>query len=101
MLGYFPEGVMYGPQSQDPDKFSLALILQFGGTSGSGFLSQPEVDAAEGGLQKVGEFKKGGFRLPAGPLLPAGLGRTAESALSSFGRRPPLALPRVLLVAAA
>jgi len=47
MLGYFPEGVMYGPQSQDPDKFSLALILQFGGTSGSGFLSQPEVDAAE------------------------------------------------------
>jgi hypothetical protein len=35
---------MYGPQSQDPDKFSLALILQFGGTSGSG-LSQPEVDA--------------------------------------------------------
>ncbi len=66
MLGYFPEGVMYGPQSQDPDKFSLALILQFGGTSGSGFLSQPEVDAAEGELKKFGEFKKGVFRRTSG-----------------------------------
>jgi hypothetical protein len=66
MLGYFPEGVMYGPQSQDPDKFSLALILQFGGTSGSGFLSQPEVDAAEAELKKVGEFEKGVFRRTSG-----------------------------------
>jgi len=66
MLGYFPEGVMYGPQSQDPDKFSLALILQFGGTSGSGFLSQPEVDAAEAELKKFGEFKKGVFRRTSG-----------------------------------
>jgi hypothetical protein len=66
MLGYFPEGVMYGPQSQDPDKFSLALILQFGGTSGNGFLTQAEVDAAEAELKKVGEFKKGVFRRASG-----------------------------------
>jgi hypothetical protein len=58
--------VMYGPQSQDPDKFSLALILQFGGTSGSGFLSQPEVDTAEAALKKFGEFKKGVFRRTSG-----------------------------------
>jgi len=66
MLGYFPEGVMYGPQSQDPDKFSLALILQFGGTSGSGFLSQAEVDAAEAELKKLGIFEKGVFRRTSG-----------------------------------
>lgn len=66
MLGYFPEGVMYGPQSQDPDKFSLALILQFGGTSGSGFLTQAQVDAAEAELRKVGTFEKGVFRRTSG-----------------------------------
>lgn len=65
-LGYFPEGVMYGPQSQDPDKFSLTLILQFGGTSGSGFLTQEQVDAAEAELRKIGTFEKGVFRRTSG-----------------------------------
>ncbi len=67
MIGYFPEGVMYGPQSQEPGKFSLALILQFGATSGSGFQTQSEVEAAEAELKKFGEFEKGVFRRTAGP----------------------------------
>jgi hypothetical protein len=62
MVGYFPEAVYYGPQSQDPDIACKTIVLQFGGASGSGYLSQAEVQAGMRELRDEGEFKDGVFR---------------------------------------
>jgi len=62
IVGYFPEGVYYGPQSQNPDMVATAAVLQFGGASGSGYLSQKETRAAMEELRSLGEFKNGVFR---------------------------------------
>ena len=62
MVGYFPEGVYYGPQSQDPSINCKTIVLQFGGASGSGYLSQAEVKAGMEELKSEGEFKDGVFR---------------------------------------
>jgi hypothetical protein len=61
-VGYFPEGVPYGPQSQDPDEEPLTVVLQFGGASGSGYLSPEEVEAAHEALLEVGVFERGVFK---------------------------------------
>jgi hypothetical protein len=62
MVGYFPEAVYYGPQSQDPSIDCRTIVLQFGGASGSGYLSQAEVKAGMEELKAEGEFKDGVFR---------------------------------------
>jgi hypothetical protein len=62
MVGYFPEAVYYGPQSQDPSVSCKTIVMQFGGASGSGYLSQAEVDAGRKALAEFGEFKDGVFR---------------------------------------
>src|SRR5262245_49428130 len=62
MVGYFPEAVYYGPQSQDPSISCKTIVLQFGGASGSGYLSQAEVKAGMEELKTEGEFKDGVFR---------------------------------------
>ena len=59
VVGYFPEGVYYGPQSQDANGVASAAVLQFGGASGSGYLSNAEVRAGMEELKKHGEFKDG------------------------------------------
>ena len=60
MLGYFPEGAAYGPQSSEGR--SVTAVLQFGSASGSGYLSRQEADAATEALKKLGTFKDGIFR---------------------------------------
>jgi hypothetical protein len=45
-LGYFPEGAAYGPQTSEGR--SVTAVLQFGGASGSGYLSPAEVSATTG-----------------------------------------------------
>ncbi|HUK60605.1 MAG TPA: hypothetical protein VLV50_15350 [Stellaceae bacterium] len=62
MVGYFPEGMAYGPQSQDPESQPMTIVLQMGGASGSGYLSRAEVKAGMDALQSEGEFKDGVFR---------------------------------------
>ena len=62
VVGYFPEGVFYGPQTQDPAEEPSAMVLQFGGASGSGYLSRNEVKAGMDTLASQGEFKNGVFR---------------------------------------
>jgi hypothetical protein len=62
MVGYFPEGMFYGPQSQDPESTPITIVLQMGGASGSGYLSRAEVKAGMDALQSEGEFKDGVFR---------------------------------------
>ena len=62
MIGYFPEAVYYGPQSQDPNINCRTIVLQFGGAIGSGYLSQAEVKRGMQALESEGEFKDGVFR---------------------------------------
>jgi hypothetical protein len=59
MLGYFPEGVYYGPQTNPANTF--VVVLQFGGASGSGYLLPAEVKAGTEELKKLGEFRDGTF----------------------------------------
>jgi len=60
MLGYFPEGAAYGPQSSEGH--SVTAVLQFGSASGSGYLSREEVEEGTHALKKIGTFKDGIFR---------------------------------------
>jgi hypothetical protein len=59
MLGYYPEGVHYGPQVNKTEIY--CAVLQFGGASGSGYLLPREVKAGMEELKKFGEFKDGVF----------------------------------------
>ena len=34
MVGYFPEGAFYGPQTQAPGSAPITIVLQMGGASG-------------------------------------------------------------------
>jgi hypothetical protein len=59
MLGYYPEGVPYGPQV---NKTAIkCAVLQFGGASGQGYLLPREVKAGMEELKAFGEFKDGIF----------------------------------------
>ncbi len=60
IIGYFPEGAHYGPQTQDDD--AIAFVLQFGGASGSGYLCRQEVVTGMTALEASGTFKDGIFR---------------------------------------
>lgn len=56
-LVYFPEGAYYGPQDNPVD--SLILLLQYGGASGQGYLSQQQLIAARAEMSKTGNFHEG------------------------------------------
>jgi hypothetical protein len=60
MLGYFPEGASYGPQTSEAT--AMTIVLQFGGPSGSGYLSRQEVNAGMSELRKTGAFEGGVYR---------------------------------------
>jgi hypothetical protein len=56
-LVYFPEGAYYGPQ--ETPETSEVLLLQYGGASGQGYLSQEQLFVAREALLKKGELKGG------------------------------------------
>ena len=58
MIGYFPEGVYYGPQRKTSGDAYVAA-LQFGGPSGSGLLTPKQIRDAKQELLKFGVFEKG------------------------------------------
>ena len=58
-VGYFPEGVLYGPQDGTVDR--LVLVLQFGGASGLGYLSEQQLARGRRELQDLGRFERGVF----------------------------------------
>ena len=60
MIGYFPEGAYYGPQTQDAE--AMTFVLQFGGASGQGYLSRNEVTQGMKDLESLGRFEDGVFR---------------------------------------
>ena len=59
MLGYYPEGVPYGPQVNKTEIY--CAVLQFGGASGGGYLLPREVKAGMEELKAFGTFKDGIF----------------------------------------
>jgi hypothetical protein len=60
MVGYFPEGAAYGPQTSEAT--ATTFVLQFGGASGSGYLSRKEVKQGMDELKKFGTFEGGVYR---------------------------------------
>lgn len=56
-LVYFPEGAYYGPQESKTT--SDILLLQFGGASEQGYLSQEQLFKARAAMTEKGEFKNG------------------------------------------
>ena len=62
MVGYYPEAVHYGPQTQEDGDMLGVLVLQFGGASGSGYIGRDEQAALTAELRELGEFKDGVFR---------------------------------------
>jgi quercetin dioxygenase-like cupin family protein len=64
---YFPEGVPYGPEDSDCQRFGITL--QFGGASGNGFLSSRHTKQGMEELKQFGTFEKGVF-FRSGDLAP-------------------------------
>ncbi|RDI22810.1 hypothetical protein [Pseudacidovorax intermedius] len=60
-IGYFPEGVFYGPQTIAGE--SLTLVLQFGGASGSGYLSEAAFQRGIAELKQKGRFEGGIYKV--------------------------------------
>src|SRR5262249_42911820 len=58
-VGYFPEGTPYGPSAASND--TRGLLLQFGGPSGQGYLSEDEQVSMIRELRKSGEFSEGSY----------------------------------------
>lgn len=56
MLGYFTEGTYYTQKAEGP---SLTLLLQAGGVSGMGYMSDRQLRAAVSELQRRGSFSDG------------------------------------------
>ena len=63
-IGFFPEGQHYGPQQDTEPNWSM--VLQFGGISGSGFVSRRQMLQAREELVREGRFEKGVFRRTSG-----------------------------------
>lgn len=61
MVGYFPEGVYYGPQSIKGQ--SLTLVLQFGGASRNGYLSEEAFQHGISELKETGRFEAGVYKV--------------------------------------
>jgi len=60
MIGYFPEGTAYGPQTTSDNM--IVLTLQFGGASGQGYLSADQLEQAGAELKAAGgRFEQGMF----------------------------------------
>jgi hypothetical protein len=60
-LAYFPEGTPYGPQDYDSERYGMTL--QFGGASGSGYISLRRMNEGMEALKQFGTFEKGVFHL--------------------------------------
>jgi len=63
-IGYFPEGVYYGPQKGGTDR--IVLLLQIGGASGLGYLSPAQVETGRERLLQQGVFEEGVFKRTSG-----------------------------------
>jgi hypothetical protein len=89
-LGYFPEGAYYGPQSSKGA--NLVIVVQFGGPSGSGYLSQRQVDAAYEEMKQFGTFDRGVYRRNEGVAGKKNL--DSFQAVWEYANKRPLVYPK-------
>ncbi|HEY7383194.1 MAG TPA: hypothetical protein VH743_05950 [Beijerinckiaceae bacterium] len=61
MVGYFPESVHYGPQTQPDGEMLSVMVLQFAGASGNGYPGRSVTLAVAEELKQIGHFKEGVF----------------------------------------
>ena len=61
-IGYFPEGVYYGPQTLEGESYTL--VLQFGGPSLSGYMSESTFQSAMEKMKAHGTFENGVYTQP-------------------------------------
>jgi hypothetical protein len=90
MVGYFPEGASYGPQTSAGT--AMTIVLQFGGSSGSGYLSRDEVQQGMDELKAFGTFEAGVYRRSAG--VPGKRNLDGYQAIWEHVNERPLAYPR-------
>jgi hypothetical protein len=62
VAAYFPEGTPYGPQTSQQD--TVQLVMQIGGPSGAGYLSEAQRVAAVAALAVAGAFRDGKYFAP-------------------------------------
>jgi hypothetical protein len=71
-VGYFPEGLAYGPHEDPLGKAApgerVALVLQFGGASGCGFMSIEQRRKARQELARTGRFDGNLYHRPDGKV---------------------------------
>jgi hypothetical protein len=90
MLGYFPEGAAYGPQTSEAT--AMTIVLQFGGSSGSGYLSRKEVKQGMDELRQFGTFEAGVYR--RNPEVPGKRNLDAYQAIWEHVNNRPLQYPK-------
>jgi len=90
MVGYFPEGASYGPQTSEAT--AMTIVLQFGGASGSGYLSREEVQQGMNELKAFGTFQAGVYRRNTG--VPGKRNLDAYQAIWEHVNERPLAYPK-------
>lgn len=90
MVGYFPEGASYGPQTSEAT--AMTIVLQFGGSSGSGYLSRGEVQQGMAELKQFGTFEGGVYRRNAG--VPGKRNLDGYQAIWEHVNERPLAYPK-------
>ena len=59
VAAYFPEGTPYGPQTSQQD--TVQLVMQIGGPSGTGYLSEMQRISSVAALAAIGEFRDGKY----------------------------------------
>jgi hypothetical protein len=90
-LGYFPEGVYYGPQQK---VIGTTVIVQFGGPSGSGFVDRKQMRTAFEALQAdgTGVFRDGTFYRNPGVEGPPE--QDGNEAIIEYTRKTPVVYPQ-------
>lgn len=92
-VAYFPEGTYYGPQDQSlVGASSLAMVIQFGGASGEGYMSQRQLFDGQAQMQVSGTFEGGVFRRNEGE--PGRRNQDAYEAIWEFQNGRPLTYPK-------
>jgi hypothetical protein len=90
VIGYFPEGAPYGPQSSKES--NLVAVVQFGGPSGSGFMAQEQVDAIYEEMKQFGSFDQGVYRRNEG--VPGKKNMDSFHAVWEYANKRPLVYPK-------
>lgn len=96
-VAYFPEGTHYGPQDQElVGRSSLAMVIQFGGASGQGYMSQRQLFEGQQKLAETGRFEDGVYKRERG-AEGGRVNQDAYEAIWEFQNGRPIEYPRARL----